>query len=332
MSTVIGIEISPSMFKLAGVKKRGKKLRVHRMVTHPFPSVWMKSPFMFEKEEFVQCVQEALMARNIRGSKVHVAISGRHVVLKRVMVPEMKPSKYRAFVAEHVLPLLDLPFEDPLFDIQPVGEVWFDDDPQELLVALVPRKYVESLTACLRYCGLDPVKVDLAPLALYRWVDVARGVRTPRSLFLGISKSEVEISRFTDGVLKDVRVVSLDMAAFRKEEDRPRPDPLIPILGEGEEVEAYGRSLLDAVMGGIDEWERDAWTRSGTEWFLSGEGIDLYKLEKALKRAAALPVSVAPPAEPYMSERLREKASRWVGASFSVALGLALNGKEEELR
>jgi type IV pilus assembly protein PilM len=328
MAYHIGIEISSTMFKLAEVTKRGRRMKLHQMVVHPFPPVWAKSGSLFEKEEFIHCVQEALVGRRMRSGPAHVAISGKQVVLKRIRVPEMKRRKYRRFIEEQVLPLLDLPFDDPVFDFELAGHVWFDGDDQEILLALVPREYIDSLVGCLRYCGLDPVHVDLAPLALYRWVDGARGIQAPRTLFLQLTKIEAEISRFVDGVLSDVRVIPLDMVRYLEGEDRPHPDPLKPVLQSETEVGRYGQALLDAVRSGMDEAEWEAWTRSGVEWFLSGEGADLFLLESWLVQNGKIPVKVAPPAELVMSGSLREKASRWVNASLSVPLGLVLTGKE----
>lgn len=268
------------------------------------------------------------MGRRMRPGPAHVAISGKQVVLKRIRVPEMKRRKYRRFIKEHVLPLLELPFEDPVFDFELAGHVWFDGDDQEILLALAPRDYIDSLVGCLRYCGLDPVHVDLAPLALYRWVDAARGIQAPRALFIQVSKAEAEISRFVDGVLRDIRVIPLNMNKFLEGEDRPHPDPLRPILLSEREVEGYGRALLDAVLGEMDETDLEMWTKSGVEWFLSGEGADLYLLENWLALHGQVSVKVAPPAEMVMTDSLRDKASRWVNASLSVPLGLVLTGKE----
>jgi type IV pilus assembly protein PilM len=318
----IGIELSPSFFKLVEVKKGRRRFDLHQYVVHPLPSVWSQGGSLLEREEFIHAVQEALLGRDLHTERVHVAIPGRHAVLKRVWVPEMPKRKYRGWIEEQLLPVLDLPFDDPVFDFQLLSHVWADGDEQEMLLALVPCSYIDNLVRCLRFCGLDPVHVDLAPLALHRWMDRFRGFQSSDVMFLHLCKQEAEISYFRDGQFCGAHVVDLPMSSFLSREDRPHPDPLTPILAEEDEVTHYAEELKIRLYDGMDEETRKWFERPHVEWVISGEGVDPYLLENKLSQMRNGPVTLVPPAELVMTDLLREKASKWTGTSLSVPLGL----------
>ncbi|MFC7439991.1 type IV pilus biogenesis protein PilM [Laceyella putida] len=328
MSYQIGIELSPSLFKLVEVKKRRKAMELQQMVVHPLPSVWAKEPFFLEREELIQTIQEALLGRRLHTERVHVGINCREVVFKRVMVPEMRKRQYRRYLKEQLIPLLELPFPDPVFDFQLINHVWADGDLQEVLLALMPRSYMDALVRCFRFCGLDPVQIDIAPFSLYRWANAYRGIGSPQALILQISKTGVEASYFSDGQLIDTQTFSLPLAAHMSGEDRPHPDPLYPLLEMEEEINRYGEALLAKLHGLMDEKKKRMFACPQAEWILAGEGLDIYLLENWLSQNQLAKVTVAPLAELVMSSELKDKASRWVGTSLSVPLGLMVGEKE----
>lgn len=328
MSYHIGIELSPSLFKLVEVKKRHKAMELQQIVVHPLPSIWAKEPFFLEREELIQTIQEALLGRRLHTERVQVGINSREVIFKRVMVPEMRKSRYRPYLAKELIPLLELPFPDPVFDFQLIDHVWADGDHQEVLLALMPRSYLDALVRCFRFCGLDPVQIDIASFSLYRWVNAYRGIGSPQALILQISKTGVELSYFSDNQLIDTETLSLPLTDYMLGEDRPHPDPLNPQLELEEEINQYGEALLGQLHEVMDQKKKRMFACPQAEWILSGEGLDFYLLENWLLQNQLAKVTLAPPAELIMSDELKDKASRWVGTSLSVPLGLMVGEKE----
>lgn len=328
MAYHIGIELSPSYFKLAEVKRNRRGITLQQYVVHPFPGIWSKDAAFLEREELVQTIQEALLGRELHTERVHVGISCHEVVFKHVTVPEMPKRKYRRWIEEHLLSVLDLPFPDPAFDYQLVDHVWADGDEQKILLALISKSYIDTLTRVLRYCGLDPTHIDLSPFSLFRWINASREIASAHTVIVQISKTEVEVSFFVDGKFTDIRPFHLPLTFFLDGADRPHPDPLKPVLQEESEVARYGRALFSRLTEWMDQTGKRRFLKPGAQWILTGEGLDLYLLEHWLNQQTEAAVSVAPPAELVMTERLREKASRWVGTSLSVPLGLVLREGE----
>ncbi|MBA4602791.1 type IV pilus biogenesis protein PilM [Thermoactinomyces mirandus] len=321
----IGIELSPSFFKLAEVKKRRNKMWLYQYVVHPLPSIWSWESSIWEREEFIQSVQEALLGRDLHTKRVHVAINSKYVIYKRVMVPEMRKRKYRSWLREYLLPVLDLPFSDPVFDYHLINHVWVDGDEQEVLLAITSSSYIDVLTKCLHYCGLDPVHIDLAPLGLYRWLNHIEDLSSSPFILLYLSKNEGEISYFIDGMFQGAHMIELPMTPCLVGKDRPYPDPLTPVLKTEEEVSCYGQALMEIVFEGIPDDLKKIFSCPNTRYILAGEGIDLSLLENWLIQNHSMKVKLAPPAEMVMTDNLRERASRWIGNSLSVPLGLMMD-------
>lgn len=328
MAYHLGVELSTSYFKLVEVNKRRRKFVLEQMVVHPLPSIWSKQSSFLEREELVQTIQEALLGRHLHTDQVHISIDCREVIFKRITVPEMRKWKYRRWIQENVIPILDLPFPDPAFDFQLVDHVWADGDEQEILLALVPKAYLNTLIRVFQYCGLDPIHVDLTPFSLYRWIDAVEGIENAHTVVIRLSKTDAEVGYFLDGRLQDVQIFSLPMTFFLQGADCPYPDPLRPILTLEEEVEKYGKVLLSRMMDTVNEKVKKAFFCPNANWYLAGEGIDLYLLEQWLINQNVATIKLAPPAEIVMSDSLRDRASRWVRNSLSVPLGLILKEKE----
>ncbi|TCW39185.1 type IV pilus biogenesis protein PilM [Laceyella sacchari] len=328
MSYQIGIELSASFFKLVEVKKRRKSMELQQMVVHPLPSIWAREPYFLEREELIQTIQEALLGRRLHTERVRIGINCREVIFKRLMVPEMRKRQYRTYIKEQLIPLLELPFPDPVFDYQLIDHVWADGDRQEIMLALMSRSYRDALVRCFRFCGLDPVQIDIAPFCLYRWTNAYRGLTAPQSLILQISKLGVEASFFSDNQLIDTQVFSLPVADYMEGEDRPHPNPLHPLLESEEEINAYGEALLAKLYGLMDEKKQRMFACPQAEWVLAGEGLDMFLLEQWLEQNQLAKVTQAPAAELVMSEALKEKALRFVGSSLAVPLGLMVGEKE----
>lgn len=328
MTIHIGVELSSSFFKLVEVKKKRKNMQLLQYVVHPLPSVWAESDVFLEREELIHTIQEALLGRKLNTRRVHVSINCRHVLFKRVMLPEMRKRKYRGWIEKYLIPVLDLPFSDPVFDFYLLDHVWEDGDQQEVFLALISQSYIDSFVRCFQYCGLDPVHIDLAPFSLYRWVNYHRSLQTPHTLMIQISKQDVEVSHFIDRKLEQVYHLRLPMSLFAENGDRPHPDPLHPLLKEEQEVARYGKRLMEQVLENISNKERKWLESSRAEWFLSGEGIDLYLLEHWLQQNLEATIKLSPPAEIIMPESLRDRASRWLGNALSIPIGLTVDEKE----
>jgi type IV pilus assembly protein PilM len=324
----LGLELNDTLLKLAEVYTAGRKVRLDQVVAHPLPSVWSKDGEFVEQEELVQSVREALLGRRFATRKVHLALSSRHVLIRRERVPIMGRRRLRKWVKEKMIPNLNLPYEETVFDLIPLEKHELEKE-QDVMLVIASKKYVETFVNIIEWCGLEPVSLDLSSLALYRWLQFSKERLSTRLLTLHLSVTGAELACFKDGDIQDAHFLPLSMPSFRIGPDHPQTDPLKPILLDEQEVKEYGNRLLSGVNEKLAEWKsRYSW--SPDQWVLTGDGIDFQLLNQWLSKETSAKVESGATPHDILSPLLQERMSRWIGLSMSVPVGLLLNGREKK--
>ena len=132
------------------------------------------SPLGFDPETttdsaayIVSGIRDAMRSSGIRPGPVAVSMSGQMVFPRYVKLPPVTPDKIAQIVKYEAQQNVPFPIDEVVWDYQLVGQ-----ETGELSVLLVAVKgdLVKNLTDCVEAAGLDPVLVDVSPLALYNAV------------------------------------------------------------------------------------------------------------------------------------------------------------------
>ncbi|MEI8121357.1 MAG: type IV pilus assembly protein PilM [bacterium] len=112
-------------------------------------------------------IRDAMRESGIRPGPVAVSVSGQMVFPRYVKLPPVTSDKIAQIVKYEAQQNVPFPIEEVVWDYQLVGH-----ETSELSVLLVAVKgeLVKNLTDCVEAAGLDPVLVDVSPLALYNAV------------------------------------------------------------------------------------------------------------------------------------------------------------------
>jgi type IV pilus assembly protein PilM len=115
----------------------------------------------------VSSIRDILRGSGIRPGPVAVSISGQMVFPRYVRLPPVTPDKISQIVRYEAQQNVPFPMDEVVWDYQLIGQ-----DTGDLSVMLVAVKgdVVKNLTDCVEAAGLDPVLVDVSPLALYNSV------------------------------------------------------------------------------------------------------------------------------------------------------------------
>lgn len=115
----------------------------------------------------VSGIRDALRTSNIRPGPVSVSVSGQMVFPRYVKLPPVAPDKISQIVKYEAQQNVPFPIDEVVWDYQLVGQ-----DTGELSVLLVAVKgdFVKNITDCVEAAGLEPMLVDVSPLALYNAV------------------------------------------------------------------------------------------------------------------------------------------------------------------
>lgn len=115
----------------------------------------------------VSGIRDAMRESGIRPGPVAISVSGQMVFPRYVKLPPVTPDKIAQIVKYEAQQNVPFPIDEVVWDYQLVGQ-----ETGELSVLLVAVKgdLVKNLTDCVEAAGLDPVMVDVSPLALYNTV------------------------------------------------------------------------------------------------------------------------------------------------------------------
>ncbi|MEI7880678.1 MAG: type IV pilus assembly protein PilM [bacterium] len=115
----------------------------------------------------VSGIRDAMRASNIRPGPVSVSVSGQMVFPRYVKLPPVTPDKIPQIVKYEAQQNVPFPIDEVVWDYQLIGQ-----DSGELSVLLVAVKgdFVKNITDCVEAAGLEPILVDVSPLALYNTV------------------------------------------------------------------------------------------------------------------------------------------------------------------
>lgn len=164
---VLALDVGASKLVLAQfkvVKPRGLELTDYAVSPLGFDPDATPDPSAF----IVAALRDALRANSgIRPGPVALSISGQMVFPRYVKLPPVTPDKISQIVRYEAQQNVPFPIDEVVWDYQLVGQ-----DSGELSVMLVAVKgdAVKNLTDCVEAAGLDPVLVDVSPLALYNTV------------------------------------------------------------------------------------------------------------------------------------------------------------------
>ena len=115
----------------------------------------------------VSGIRDVLRNSGIRPGPVAVSVSGQMVFPRYVKLPPVTPDKIAQIVKYEAQQNVPFPIDEVVWDYQLVGQ---DTGELSVLLVAVKGELVKNLTDCVEAAGLDPVLVDVSPLALYNAV------------------------------------------------------------------------------------------------------------------------------------------------------------------
>ena len=132
------------------------------------------SPLGFDPETtpdasayIVSGIRDALRMSGIRPGPVAVSVSGQMVVPRYVKLPPVTPDKIAQIVKYEAQQNVPFPMDEVVWDYQLVGQ---ETGELSVLLVAVKGELVKNMTDCVEAAGLDPILVDVSPLALYNTV------------------------------------------------------------------------------------------------------------------------------------------------------------------
>ena len=106
----------------------------------------------------------------LKGKKVAVGVANQKVVVRPIDLPYMPEEELRGAIQFQVQEYIPIPVEDAVLDFQILDEYVTEGNERMMRVLLVAaqKDMISNLITAVEGAGLDPVAVDVTPLALVR--------------------------------------------------------------------------------------------------------------------------------------------------------------------
>lgn len=343
VKTIVGVDISASGLRAVEVSSSGRGLpALLRHHSIPLPTGAVARGEVVEKETVSTALKQLWTAGKFKSRDVVLGIGNARVFARNLSVPKMSIEMIRESLPFQVQDMIPFAAEDAVLDFYAINESTGESGEvvNGLLVAAVRGAVLTNVNA-VQLAGLNPVDVDLIPFALARAFQ--RGVRsagTSAVIDVGANTTTVVVS--TDGVPQFVRIIptgSSDLTtalsnklgvASEQAELMKRSVGLAPARQEDRAIGSAAMELTGELMNSLRTTL--AFFASGSQALpisqiiLTGGGANLPGFANALAEFTRVAVAVGDPLDAVNVSGSAQRASlgNGVGASYSVAIGLAL--------
>jgi type IV pilus assembly protein PilM len=220
-SPILGLDIGSNYIKVVEARLTKDRAVVTALGVMPTPTDAVDNNVILDPAALGAAIKKLLEQTGIKTKKVVSTVASQSSLVVRIIpVPKMSRAELEETMKWEVERHVPFQPNEIIRDFQPLGRP--EDVPEggqmEVLLAVAQDGFVNQHVAALRAAGLDPVAIDIQPLALSRaLLDLANGVGPSGDVAvmnLGANVSEVNIYR--DGVLSFTRPLPLAGNTFTR--------------------------------------------------------------------------------------------------------------------
>jgi type IV pilus assembly protein PilM len=220
-SPVVGLDIGSNYIKVVEAKLGKDRAVVTAIGVMPTPTDTVDNNVILDPVGLGAAIKKLLDQSGIKTKKVISTVASQSSLVVRIIpVPKMTRSELEETMKWEVERHVPFQPSEIIRDFQPLTRP--EDVPEggqmEVLLAVAQDGFVNQHVAALRAAGLEPIAIDIQPLALSRsLLDLANGSGPTGQVAvvnLGATVSEIDIYR--DGVLSFTRALPLAGNTFTR--------------------------------------------------------------------------------------------------------------------
>lgn len=351
----VGLDIGGSAVRAAHVGLSGSQPTLDAFGQVALPRGSVREGEISDVATVSQAISQLWKRAGIRKKKVVVGVASQKVVVRPVDLPYMSVDELKGALQFQVQEYIPMAAEDAVLDFQVFEEYVTENNERMMRILLVAaqKDMVNLVVEAVQRAGLDPIGVDVTPLALVRSVGARAGALGATA---GVGEAIVDVgSDITNivvhegGVTRFVRIlingggaISEALAAslgisYEEAEDMKVKTGLsasgadVPAETGARVLEDRARALVDEVRGTIDYYGAQAEATRIGKVIVTGGGSRLGNFAARLSDALRMPVEPARPLQNLKVGRVGLAAEELERAEalMSVPVGLALGMADE---
>ena len=347
-----GLDISDFSLKIAKLKKRKKRINLVSFGEEKIPTGIIEQGEVKNEKALAEIIKQAL--KKVKGEKLKTnycisSLPEEKSFLDLFQIPLMSEEEIKEAVRFEIENHIPLSLDEVYFDFEKVQPVFDKIKYQEVLIAVVPKKIVESYTQALKRAGLQPRALEIECLAIVRAL-IKKGKVTGPLLIIDFGESRTTFSiysgkslRFTSTTLfssqKLTEFLSKKLALSQKEaEELKKREGLIGEKRISQVLIDNLNKLVQDIKNYLQYYRshesKDQILHNGKQLekiILCGGGANLKGLVNFLHSRLKIEVELGNPWVNILQEPLKEVPNLPFEKSlgYTTALGLALRGIQE---
>ena len=332
---IFGLDIGSSAVKVVQLEGSGRDFELLAYSIVPLPPDAIAEGIIKDPPVVVSAIKEAVGKAGIKARDATISVSGREVIVKKVLLPKATPKEIADAIqleAEHHIPFA---IDEVFLDYQVVGET--QTNQLDLILVAVKKSKVTEYFAVTEEAGINPAIVDLDGFAMQNQyelnaadtgsdavalIDIGASVMKTNVVRGGVSIFARDIPfgghNYTQAIAQRLNLqFEKAEAAKLGQASGINRDEVIPAL------EAVSRELSLEVQRTFDYFASTAESERIGKIVLSGGCARLPGLDEFLSSSWGIPVELVRPFQRIEFDRARGGELTAAGPVLAVAVGLA---------
>jgi type IV pilus assembly protein PilM len=212
---IVGLDIGSNYIKVIEARLNRGRAEVTALGIFPTPSDVMDHNIVLDPASLGQTIKQILQQAGISSRRVVSSVAGQQSLVVRIIpVPKMTLAELKETMKWEVERHVPFAADQTVVDFEPLAppESIPDGENMDVLLAVAQQDLINSHVAALQAAGLQPVAIDIEPLASSRaLLELANGgngtTGTVAVVDLGANTSDISI--FRDGLISFTRSTPL---------------------------------------------------------------------------------------------------------------------------
>jgi type IV pilus assembly protein PilM len=344
----VGVDIGSAAIKVVelaadGQRSDGNGIAVRAAASAPTPSGTMDEGRITDAQAVGRALRDLVQKAGIKTRRAVTAVNGQVALMREVRMPQLPPEEIRQAARFEVERYLPYPIAEVTFDTVVIGENREGGAGRvDVLVVAARTDVLRQHLGALQAAGLEPVVVEVEPLAVVRAVAPrATSEQVTACIHLGSSVTMILVAE--GEAPRVIRTVAfgttqlLEAAASRLGATGEAPEALqarLASAGAGDGVPGLREAIDDSLSSLVTEIRRSLEYFGGRyraavpdRVVVTGGGAALPGVTASLTSALDLPVELGDPLA-ALGGVPRDSAMDG-GPAYAVAAGLARRGVDE---
>jgi type IV pilus assembly protein PilM len=303
---VAGLDIGTTAVRAAELSVRHGRVVLERLGQVGLPPGVVADGEVVDRAAVAAALKRLWRRSRLHARQVVLGVANQRVVVRLVDIPWMEPQELRSSIAYQAQDLLPIPVAEAELDYAVLGEHQTAGEQRLLRILLVAaqREMLAGHLQAVAMARLEPVGIDLNPIALLRTLTPVAGYADGAEALVDVGARMTNVVIHEDGVPRFVRILLMggeDVTATlqqaleldREEAERVKlavsvgdaPDPrAVDLVDQG--LEAF----VAEVRGSLDFYQGQQDAMPLGRVVVSGGGSQLGPLTERLQDAVGVPV------------------------------------------